>query len=400
MPQEILDNNSTPSGPPVTEVERNQEREKLATRLLMDLIKIPSVTNTEHECEPVDALIDFFEKYGKDCGVTCRVIESGTKRNLVAEVGNESDGRPVLLNAHFDVVRTDDKKMFDPRIENGAVYGRGACDDKGGLVAMAMTMLEIAKAGKHKGKVIFCAVGGEEGFTQYGTEKCIDEKVVANNVIVAEPTNGVVVVGHAGQANFAVEIEGTEAHSSTPELGRNAIIRRYAVERALRRNLKLAHDPRWPNPPTLTVTGDKSGGVNSAVPGHAEATFNIRPQEDPKNIFVQVQEILSKLRGTSFRVLSQATPCVFKENSDLVRAALQVTRQEKAVCVPWRSDAVPYEKHPLSKEVADGIIVYGPGNIKYAHGPNEQIQVADILKVAREYQEIIELCQNPDLIKK
>lgn len=379
--------------------EKNQEREKLATELLLDLVRIPSVTGTEHECEPVDTLVAFFEKYGKEHGIKCRIIEAGGKRNFIAEIGNDKDGPSVLLNAHFDVVSAD-AEMFNPRIKDGVLYGRGACDDKGGLAAMAVAMVEIAKTRNHKGKVIFCAVNGEEENTKYGTEECLEENIVAKHVIIAEPTNGSVVVGHAGIATFKVKVEGTSAHSSMPELGRNAIPRLTAVCRDLGRQLRMVHDPRWPKPPTLMPAGIQSVGFDNVVPDYAEVTFNIRPQENPENIFAQVNEILSKLKGTSFERKFSAKPCVFKEDSGLVLAALQATGQQKAICVPWRSEGVTYVNHPYSNKVLEGVVVYGPGNIEDAHTRKEQIQVADILKVAHEYQEIIRLCQNPDLIKK
>lgn len=371
--------------------EANPERERLAVELLSDLIRIPSVTNKERECEPVDRLMAFFEKHGKGYGISCRVIEAGGKRNFIAEVGDDKDGEEsVLLNAHFDVVPAEDQ-MFNPRIENGVGYGRGMCDDKGGLVAMAMTILEMAKTKSARGKVIFCAVNDEEDLGR-GTEACIENGVVAKHVIVAEPTEGQVVIGHSGRNAFKIKVEGTSVHAALAGLGRNAIVRLSAVSRKLGRMLKssLFHDSRWPKPPAFSITTTDGGMAKNVVPGYAEATFDVRPQEDPNRVLDKVKQAISGLNGVSLdEKMLTVKPCIFNENSALVMAALAETNQLRAVCVPWRSDAVTYTHHPFSKKVLDGIIVLGPGRIEDAHTDHEQIQIADLLRTIDQYKSII-----------
>src|SRR5690242_7857194 len=105
---------------------------------LQQLIQIPSITDSQKESKPVDYITKLLDKNH----IAYEIFGDGSKRNLVARIGKGK--KSVLLNSHFDVVPAP-KKMFEPVIRNGILYGRGAADAKGPLVAILSAFIELSK---------------------------------------------------------------------------------------------------------------------------------------------------------------------------------------------------------------------------------------------------------------
>ena len=120
-----------------------------------------------------------------------------------------------MLNAHMDTVgvagMTD---PFDPRLEDGRLYGRGAYDMKGSLAACMLATAEAERRGL-RGDVILTAVSDEE-FASVGTEAVAADVIRADAAIVTEPTEMQVVVAHRGFVALEVETIGRAAHGSRP----------------------------------------------------------------------------------------------------------------------------------------------------------------------------------------
>jgi len=130
-------------------------------------------------------------------------------------------GRSLLLNAHMDTVGVAGMEApFDPRAEDGRLYGRGAYDMKASLAAI---MLAGARARelRLRGDVIVTAVADEE-VGSLGTA-AVAGSVQADAAIVAEPTELRLAVGHRGFVWLTFETTGRAAHGSRPDLGIDAI---------------------------------------------------------------------------------------------------------------------------------------------------------------------------------
>ncbi len=162
------------------------------TNFLSELIKFetpnPPGNNTQ------EAQKWFSQKLGQiGCSVDVFEIFSG-EPNIVGVLESKTPGKSIILNGHMDVaeVRKDEKWKygpFNPTIEDGKIYGRGADDMKGGLTAAYMALDSISKAGLSlDGKVIFESVVGEE-VGERGTQQCIERGYVADFAIVNEPTD-------------------------------------------------------------------------------------------------------------------------------------------------------------------------------------------------------------------
>jgi acetylornithine deacetylase len=167
-------------------------------------------------------LARFVTQWCERAGLETALVELRPARaNVVAVARGSGAGRSLLLNAHLDTVGvTGMTDPFEPRLEGGRLYGRGAQDMKGSLAAC---MLAAAEAGRRglRGDVILTAVADEE-FASIGTE-AIAASVRADAAIVTEPTEMRVAVAHRGFVHLEVEVHGRAAHGSRPDLGVDAI---------------------------------------------------------------------------------------------------------------------------------------------------------------------------------
>jgi acetylornithine deacetylase len=153
--------------------------------------------------------------------------------NVVGRARGTGGGRSLLLNAHMDVVGVDGvDRPFEPRVEDGRLYGRGAYDMKAGLAAI-MWAGAAAASNPLAGDVIVGAVCDEE-FASIGAQ-ALARKVTADAAIVTEPTGAdlAVCVAHKGFSWHTVEVAGRAAHGSRPQDGVDAIAKMGAVLVAL-----------------------------------------------------------------------------------------------------------------------------------------------------------------------
>jgi acetylornithine deacetylase/succinyl-diaminopimelate desuccinylase-like protein len=89
---------------------------------------------------------------------------SPTHESLLITIPGKLNGPGTLLESHIDTVPADDwlDRAFQPRREGGVVFGRGACDDKGSLVAMALALLEILESGEQLPQTVWLLAAGDE----------------------------------------------------------------------------------------------------------------------------------------------------------------------------------------------------------------------------------------------
>src|SRR5207253_5434690 len=153
---------------------------------------------------------------------------------------------------------------FGATIENGQLFGRGACDVKGGMAAMlaAFARLVREKPSGAADVVLACTVDEEHTFT--GVTRLVERGVRADMAVVAEPTCLKIVHAHKGVIRWHVETAGRSCHSSSPEQGVNAVYRMgrvlVGVEHYAERLRASRFDPLL-GPPTLSV-GRIEGGTS------------------------------------------------------------------------------------------------------------------------------------------
>ncbi|KAB1193371.1 M20/M25/M40 family metallo-hydrolase [Haloferax sp. MBLA0076] len=207
--------------------------------LLQDLVQIPSPYFEEDEI--AEFVYEWLDARGHDPEyhhVSEPDITEYEGDNVVARLeGSDPDAPTLLLNAHMDTVLLVEDWEEDPtsgRIEDGKLYGQGACDMKGGLAAVMMAFDALAEYDL-AGDVLLTAVVDEEGPYGLGTDRLIRDGIVddCDAAIVTEPgpilaqediENPALLLGARGRYFYDIEVRGKAAHGSKPHTGINAVV--------------------------------------------------------------------------------------------------------------------------------------------------------------------------------
>ncbi|WP_336035557.1 M20 family metallopeptidase [Halobacterium yunchengense] len=231
--------------PPVSEAVDGDE----TIELLQDLVRIPSPYF--EEADAVEFVYDWLDGHDLDPvyhEVSEPDITGYEGRNVLARVeGDDPDAPTVVLNAHVDTVKLVDAWEEDPcsgRIEDGRLYGQGACDMKGGLAAAMVATKELAARDDLAGDVLFACVVDEEGPYGLGTDRLVRDGYTddCDAAVVTEPgpilaqedvTNPALLLGARGRFLYDIDVTGRAAHGSQPWKGTNAVVDAGKVASAL-----------------------------------------------------------------------------------------------------------------------------------------------------------------------
>ncbi|WP_435077849.1 M20 family metallopeptidase [Halococcus sp. AFM35] len=207
--------------------------------LLQELVRIESPYF--EEAEITEFVHDWLDERGLDPEyhlVSESDITGFEGNNVLARLsGTNSEAPTLLLNAHMDTVELVEAWEEDPlsgRIEDGRLYGQGACDMKGGLAAIMVAFEALAEADL-AGDVLFSAVVDEEGPYGLGANQLIRDEITddCDGVIVTEPgpilaqediENPALLLGARGRFLYDITVTGKAAHGSQPEKGTNAVV--------------------------------------------------------------------------------------------------------------------------------------------------------------------------------
>jgi acetylornithine deacetylase len=164
----------------------------------------------------------FVASWLRSHGLEVEVVEPVPGRpSVVGVLSGKGSGRSLMLNAHMDTVGAGGMvNPFQPVVESGRVYGRGAYDMKGSLAAIMITAKEARSLGLN-GDLIVTAVADEE-VASTGTQAVL-ERFGADAAIVTEPTELKLCIAHKGFVWLEVEARGEAAHGSRPDRGIDAI---------------------------------------------------------------------------------------------------------------------------------------------------------------------------------
>lgn len=382
---------------------------------LRDLVATPSVNPMGRDVAGPEfyehRLTDYLEQLFARLGIpTWRQPIAPQRDNLLARLDGDppldSDGALVLMEAHQDTVPVDGMTIppFDPQVRDGRLYGRGACDIKGGMTAMLAALARLAdqRPTPRPTLIMACTVNEEHGFTG-ATGLCelwsaksgkacplLPRRPAA--AIVAEPTNLQVVVAHKGMIRWRCHTLGRAAHSSQPQQGENAVFRMARVLRALehyqREIVGTLSDHPLCGRPTLSV-GTIHGGISvNTVPDRCtiEIDRRLSPSEDPQAAW---QHVVHFLAGeTSLGSYIEHEPPFMQSRglgdadnaavADRLASAVQslTGKAARKIGVAFGTDAASF--------AAAGVpcVVFGPGSIQQAHTAEEWVPLAEVQQAA------------------
>jgi acetylornithine deacetylase len=137
---------------------------------------------------------------------------------LVARFGGEGNGRALLFNGHIDVVSAEPQERwtsdpFDPELRDGALYGRGSCDMKGGIAAMVVAAEVLSSLGVHLAGDLLVATNTDEESSGAGSSAIVQRGILADAGIVTEPTGFDVWVACRGSEYGVVRVPGRPGHA-------------------------------------------------------------------------------------------------------------------------------------------------------------------------------------------
>jgi putative selenium metabolism hydrolase len=189
------------------------------TQFTREIIAIPSFSDET-------LVIDRVEREMKKIGF--QHIKRDNMGNLRGSIG--SGPELLVIDAHADTVEVGDKSgwrhdPFEGKLEEGIIYGRGACDQKGGLASALYTGKILQELGIPK-KLTFMVVISvkEEVYEGLNWQYLVkEENVQPDAVILSEPSNLNIIIGQRGRVDLKVRTTGISSHGAPPDLGINAI---------------------------------------------------------------------------------------------------------------------------------------------------------------------------------
>jgi acetylornithine deacetylase len=319
----------------------------------------------------------------------------------------EGEGPTFVLNGHVDVVPVGDLTQwsvdpFTATLRDNTVIGRGACDMKGGLAAAlaAVAALAASRLRLH-GRVLLQSVIAEEDGGA-GTLATILRGHTGDGALSMEPTQLMLAPAHAGALSFRLKVPGRSAHGCVREEGVSALETFRAVHDALlaleaERNARLRAPlfERYRLPYALSIGRVTAGDWPSSVPDSliCEGRYGIAPGEDAAKAKRQFEDSVAEAAmGDAF--LKDHPPTVewwggqFMPAATSTDNALVTTTKNAIVDVTGREPLVEgmtygADMRLLVNEGGIPTVLFGAGDVRNAHRPDEYVSIDDLMTVAR-----------------
>jgi succinyl-diaminopimelate desuccinylase len=383
------------------------EQETLA--LLRDLVRLPTVNPPGNEAPAAELVAERLRAWGFET----TVVPYGENRQASRSVGprvarahtvgrlrGDGSAPGLMLSGHLDVVPPGEVPWqhdpFGAVVEDGRLYGRGACDMKSGVAAFLGAAAAVARSGRplHGDLVVVCSSDEEAGCG--GADALVEEPLFGGigSVLIAEPSDLQLFIAEKGAFWLEVTLLGQTAHGSMPDRGENAVT---AMAEFLVSLGDLFPETLPPDPvlrrPTLNV-GTVAGGVKiNVVPDRCVVTLDMRtiPGQRHSAIREQVEATLAALCArrprlrAEVRTLIDREPVACPADTPLARAtadavaAVTGTRPIPAG-VPYFTEAcvfVPRLGIPM--------VICGPGHPTMAHQPDEYVELRQVIQAAEVY---------------
>ena len=403
-----------------------EDKKESMIELTQDLIKIPTLNppgeNYREICEYLDTRLS-------RAGFATELIRAKDapgdsnqypRWNIVARREGQKNGECVHFNSHTDVVEVGSGWTFDPfggQLYDGKIYGRGACDMKGGLAASIIAVeafLEIFPT--FNGAIEISGTADEEtggyGGVAYLAEKGFFSPTRVQHVIIPEPLNkDRICLGHRGGWWAEIETFGEIAHGAMPFAGDCAVRHMGEVLNEFEKTLypalkqritKMPVIPEGAKNSTMNINSIHGGQVEpdtetNALPSHCvpdscriiiDRRFLI--EEDVEEVKAEVKSILENIKSRrpkfeyEVKELNRVIPSMTDKNAPIVKsiaASVEKVIGKKAeyVASPGSYD----QKHIDRIGTLKNCIAYGPGILDLAHKPDEFVDVEDMIDSAK-----------------
>jgi putative selenium metabolism hydrolase len=368
---------------------------------VQELIRIPSPSG--QEAQVIDRIRMEMDKCGfekiwiDDMGNCCGRIGSGE--------------RTLAIDGHCDTVDVGNiqnwnRDPFEPHLEDGIIYGRGAADQKGGLAAAVYSIRVLQKIGiPDNVSIVVVASVLEEDYEGLCWQVILSEGSVKPEVVLlTEPSNLGIRVGQRGRIEFKVRTTGKSCHGSAPERGVNAIYRMAPLLEDIERlNSRLPIDPIL-GKGTITVT-EFSSTAPSLCAVADSATIHIdrrltagESEESAKGEIerlspferaearLQIPEYqVQSYTGRIYPMKAVYPAWLMEEEDPCVRLAVRIHHQTiggSPDVGPWTFSTNGVATRGLYQIPTLGL---GPGEEIHAHAPSDQVSLSHLSKSLQFY---------------
>ncbi len=378
-----------------------------AVRLLVDLIRIPSTRGQEEEVSRflkaklegfVDAseLIPLPDSLQNDPDYSFRLenFSYGGTANLRVRRDGRGDGKSVAFNTHLDVVpaTVGQENAFSPVVEDGKVFGRGACDAKGQAAILWLVLKTLSDLGLKPGGDLTVDFVAEEECGGNGTLLVVRQGLKADAAVVLEPVELQVAHLVRGAVWFEVRTHGVAGHSGSPDSTVSALkeaINTIESIENMREGLlaeSRKHLPMvagHPNPMPCTFGILKSGIWPSAAPSEAvlKGVFGFLPPYHRLDIQQKLREAVTSHRAEILFNMLNSDPAFIPADHPLVHSVIDAAGEAgieagptfmNASCDSWR----------YTEQLRIPAVVFGAGSITKAHAKDEHILIDDLRRAA------------------
>ena len=319
--------------------------------LAAELLAIESQTFAE------GAAVEFVARrlVARGWNVTVQEVTPGRGNVWASRVGGV-----VTLSTHLDTV----PPFVPPRLEDGRLHGRGACDAKGIAAAMLAAAERLVESGEERTDLLF-VVGEEKGSD--GARAANHLPATSRFLVNGEPTESRLATGAKGSLRVTLRTRGRAAHSAYAHLGQSAIEPMLDLLPTLR-DVSLPTDPVL-GETTVNVGTIRGGTEANVVPELAEAELMFRlvsPVEE-------VKRVVEDWVGGRAEIQWGST----------------IPAQRFHTIPGFETAAMSYTSDiPLLSRWGTPLL-FGPGSIQVAHTPDEHIDVAELRAAVDAYERIV-----------
>ncbi len=347
-----------------------------------ELIKIPSRNPPGEERRCAEYIYSKLKELGYE---TYLVNEPFTDRPQVVGLLRGKSTDTVLLNGHIDTVPEVDADSwsmdpFSGIIKDGFLYGRGAADMKSSLAVM----MHAPKFAETDASILLTFAVGEER-AEPGTSTLLSwiKKfgLTIKYGLVMEPTALQVATHQRGAVWFRIGIKGRAAHASMPTKGINAIEIAHNIMRTIQEynNVLSNKQHGFAGTPTCSVTMISGGVKENVIPDRCDIIIDRRlvPSESSDGVAKEISSLLDKTElDYEITQLGSREPVELSNDSTLAKTMLHAMHDmnipSKTICFTGATD----NEHLVTNGIES--LVWGPGDLKFAHAIDERISISDI----------------------
>lgn len=322
--------------------------------------------------------------------------------NVVGRLRGAGSGRSLILNGHIDTVEIGDRAAWthDPlggKVADGHLFGRGACDMKGGLIANLFALHALREAGfAPAGDVIVQSTISEEDGGA-GALAAVLRGYHADAVLISEPTDLAIIPAQGGALMFRLTVPGLSAHAAVRDEGVSAVEKFADLHRGLlafeaRRSREIDHPlyANIANKVPINIGTVRAGAWASSVPEFlvAEGRAGLVPGEQLETLKTALAAEVAALAAADPWLRDhpprlewlngQFAPADVPLDSPLVTTLSAVWQRHTGA--PPRIDAATYGADMRHFVVTGGMpcVMFGAGDVRLAHAPDESIPLADL----------------------